>query len=463
MEGAAKKWRPGRGRRPGWGAHAGGVEEGADGVRGPGGSGGPGGDGRAAAAALIAPPGASGLGLRLRGPDASTSSLRLSCNCLCRCCLRRCCSCCHSPRPGPGRLQLRTRPWPPLHPREGVARLRGAGRAGGQRGHSSQAREGRSRPPRRQPPAARAADSAFTLMLGGVPAPAGRPAARPLPNPWGLSAWETPAPTFRLCVRTPSPLLPPTRHKSEERSAGRESPTPRASLLGNPPPPRGSCPAPCGERAGLARHPRGTREQTGGLESLDSDCFLFFKQRSSSFQLDSPTPTDCSQQNPIALDFLKVLSCFSNLVPATMRSLQLLRTPFLCGLLWAFCASGTRAEQPGAGSSHPGSMGLDKHTVHDQEHIMEHLEGVINKPEAEMSPQELQLHYFKMHDYDGNNLLDGLELSTAITHVHKEGGNEQEPPMSEEELINLIDGVLRDDDKNNDGYIDYAEFAKSLQ
>lgn len=35
--------------------------------------------------------------------------------------------------------------------------------------------------------------------------------------------------------------------------------------------------------------------------------------------------------------------------------------------------------------------------------------------------------------------------------------------MSEEELINLIDGVLRDDDKNNDGYIDYAEFAKSLQ
>lgn len=55
-------------------------------------------------------------------------------------------------------------------------------------------------------------------------------------------------------------------------------------------------------------------------------------------------------------------------------------------------------------------------------HILEHLEGVINKPEAEMSPQELQLHYFKMHDYDGNGLLDGLELSTAITHVHKEVG-----------------------------------------
>lgn len=150
-------------------------------------------------------------------------------------------------------------------------------------------------------------------------------------------------------------------------------------------------------------------------------------------------------------------------VTVTMTSLQLLRAPLLCGLLWAVCTPGARAEEPAASVSHSGSVGLDKNTVHDQEHILEHLEGVINKPEAEMSPQELQLHYFKMHDYDGNGLLDGLELSTAITHVHKEEGNEQAPLMSEDELINIIDGVLRDDDKNNDGYIDYAEFAKSLQ
>ncbi|XP_007942593.1 multiple coagulation factor deficiency protein 2 [Orycteropus afer afer] len=147
-----------------------------------------------------------------------------------------------------------------------------------------------------------------------------------------------------------------------------------------------------------------------------------------------------------------------------MKSLQLLRTLlFLCSLLWAFSVPGISAEEPGASFSNAGNVGLDKNTVHNQEHIMEHLEGVINKPEAEMSPQELQLHYFKMHDYDGNNLLDGLELSTAITHVHKEEGSEHAPPMNEDELISLIDGVLRDDDKNNDGYIDYAEFAKSLQ
>ena len=56
-------------------------------------------------------------------------------------------------------------------------------------------------------------------------------------------------------------------------------------------------------------------------------------------------------------------------VPVTMRSLRLLRIPFLCGLLWDFCAPGARAEEPGASSSHHGSMGLDKNTVHDQEYV----------------------------------------------------------------------------------------------
>ncbi|XP_058242332.1 multiple coagulation factor deficiency protein 2 [Hemibagrus wyckioides] len=106
---------------------------------------------------------------------------------------------------------------------------------------------------------------------------------------------------------------------------------------------------------------------------------------------------------------------------------------------------------------------MDKNMVQDKDHIMEHLDGVIDKPESDMTPQELQLHYFKMHDYDGNNLLDGLELATAITHVHKEEKGQNSPPMKEQDLINIIDQVLRDDDKNNDGYIDYAEFAKSLQ
>ncbi|XP_035747164.1 multiple coagulation factor deficiency protein 2 [Egretta garzetta] len=143
-----------------------------------------------------------------------------------------------------------------------------------------------------------------------------------------------------------------------------------------------------------------------------------------------------------------------------MMSTRIFRIRLLFCFLAAFITSALAEEH--VGESQHANIRLDKNLVQDKDHIMEHLEGVIEKPESEMSPQELQLHYFKMHDYDGNNLLDGLELATAISHVHKEEGGEHIQAMKEEELISLIDDVLRDD-KNNDGYIDYAEFAKSLE
>ena len=50
----------------------------------------------------------------------------------------------------------------------------------------------------------------------------------------------------------------------------------------------------------------------------------------------------------------------------------------------------------------------------------------------------------------------------AFIPILQERGEDSQP-MKEEDLISLIDDVLRDDDKNDDGYIDYAEFAKSLE
>lgn len=56
--GAAEEWRPGRGRRPGWGALSGRVDGSGDGIRGPGGRGGPGNDRWPAAATAAAAPSA---------------------------------------------------------------------------------------------------------------------------------------------------------------------------------------------------------------------------------------------------------------------------------------------------------------------------------------------------------------------------------------------------------------------
>ena len=52
----------------------------------------------------------------------------------------------------------------------------------------------------------------------------------------------------------------------------------------------------------------------------------------------------------------------------------------------------------------------------NKDHVLEHLDGVINKPKEQMTPEEQNFYYFKLHDYDNNNKLDGLELVSAFAH-----------------------------------------------
>jgi len=47
---------------------------------------------------------------------------------------------------------------------------------------------------------------------------------------------------------------------------------------------------------------------------------------------------------------------------------------------------------------------------------MEDLDGKIDKPKEAMSEEELQFHYFKVHDYNDDNRLDGIEIISALTH-----------------------------------------------
>ncbi len=83
--------------------------------------------------------------------------------------------------------------------------------------------------------------------------------------------------------------------------------------------------------------------------------------------------------------------------------------------------------------------------------------------------EAMEFHYFKLHDYDNNNKLDGHELGVAMTHFqedHNEEGEEGDSPassysMSDDELSNLIELILQEDDLNDDGYVDYYEFVQA--
>uniref|UniRef100_A0A1E1X5B4 Putative mediator of rna polymerase ii transcription subunit 12-like protein n=1 Tax=Amblyomma aureolatum TaxID=187763 RepID=A0A1E1X5B4_9ACAR len=121
-----------------------------------------------------------------------------------------------------------------------------------------------------------------------------------------------------------------------------------------------------------------------------------------------------------------------------------------------------------------GSFIREKAHVQDRAHIQEHLSEMLgpNQDMSKMSEEELQFHYFKLHDNDDNNKLDGLELIKSLIHWHVEEskhiaqqGQQQPTPhgttklFTDQELLSMIDPILQMDDRNKDGFIDYPEFV----
>jgi len=115
------------------------------------------------------------------------------------------------------------------------------------------------------------------------------------------------------------------------------------------------------------------------------------------------------------------------------------------------------------GSQH-GHNPMDSRHVQDREHIKEHLKEQIDvNQQKPMSNADLQFHYFKVHDSDNDDKLDGIELANAMAHYHDEESGEKPEDYTEEELASMVDQILDEDDLNKDGYIDYPEFIASQQ
>ncbi|CAH1720438.1 multiple coagulation factor deficiency protein 2 homolog [Aphis gossypii] len=129
-------------------------------------------------------------------------------------------------------------------------------------------------------------------------------------------------------------------------------------------------------------------------------------------------------------------------------------------------------QKPSHGHSSQGHHPHTQQVLHnsnlaeESEHIKKHLD-LPTLDTSKMSEQELQFHYFKMHDADNNNKLDGCELIKSLIHWHVQGGHDpaaggappQEKIFTDEELMQLIDPILTMDDTDFDGFIDYPEFV----
>ena len=65
-----------------------------------------------------------------------------------------------------------------------------------------------------------------------------------------------------------------------------------------------------------------------------------------------------------------------------------------------------------------------------------------------MTEEERDFHYFRLHDFDKNDLLDGLEVLKALSHSHaqiiKEEADTEEKHLLEnsfDEMVEMIDKV----------------------
>jgi len=130
---------------------------------------------------------------------------------------------------------------------------------------------------------------------------------------------------------------------------------------------------------------------------------------------------------------------------------------------------------------------LDGEVIGDNLHLEEELETMYTKEDVEnMTEEEKDYHYFRIHDYDNNNKLDGQEILKAVHHIVEEEVVEEEESenstkddditgwIHEKEaeerkkksrdsqlklLVEMIDNVLEEDDKDKDGMLTYEEFA----
>ncbi|XP_067137938.1 multiple coagulation factor deficiency protein 2 homolog [Centruroides vittatus] len=96
--------------------------------------------------------------------------------------------------------------------------------------------------------------------------------------------------------------------------------------------------------------------------------------------------------------------------------------------------------------------------ISDINHIKFDFMKILNiKNIGEITTDDAVFYFHKMHDYDGNNNLDGIELYQSFRHSWP--NSENKLIRDENEISELIDSFLLFDE-NNDGMLTYAEYKK---
>nr|XP_037280172.1 uncharacterized protein LOC119173461 [Rhipicephalus microplus] len=95
----------------------------------------------------------------------------------------------------------------------------------------------------------------------------------------------------------------------------------------------------------------------------------------------------------------------------------------------------------------------------DSEHIKRDLSRVLLfAKEGNLDTEETTFYFMRMHDYDDNNQLDGLELMQAFDHL-LDHNNET---STETKLVAMVDNLMAVD-ANDDGFVSFPEWLAFIR
>lgn len=95
----------------------------------------------------------------------------------------------------------------------------------------------------------------------------------------------------------------------------------------------------------------------------------------------------------------------------------------------------------------------------DSEHIKKDLSRVLDlAQQGDLDTEETTFYFMRMHDYDDNNHLDGIELMQAFDHL-LEHNNET---SSAQKLVAMADNLLAVD-ADDDGFVSFPEWLSFIR
>eukprot|EP00127_Corallochytrium_limacisporum_P006282 Clim_evm26s224 gene=Clim_evmTU26s224 len=116
-------------------------------------------------------------------------------------------------------------------------------------------------------------------------------------------------------------------------------------------------------------------------------------------------------------------------------------------------------------SSHSNYGDIDP--MEDRAHLLMHLraEGFDQEAAERMvsnwDSSQVLFHLYKLHDTNGDDKLDGHEISVMVHDFLTKTEDNYEQAKEGEKIMEWVDHVLAEDDLNGDGQIDYVEYRKS--